>query len=112
MTEGKLKGKIAEYITKQCRFCDSPAYSLSPQEMAYGIIELIKEAGHLSHEAVQTMLNTLSGGMPEILKIQGYVKLAENQKFPAIQNSDTIITYISKLRDWRRVKLEVKDGQD
>jgi len=47
------------------------------------IFQAFKEAGWLSHSEVQSMLNTLSGGLPEIAKIQGYVQLDPDQSLPA-----------------------------
>jgi len=48
-------------------------------KMADRIHALYKEAGYLSHEEIQSMLNTLSGGFAEIAKIAGYVRLSQDQ---------------------------------
>ena len=81
MAEQTLREQIAKSIARsRCEVCNDCGAAIStdnPDDVAAQVLALIKEAGYLSYEAVQTMLNTLSGGMPEILKIQGYVKKGE-----------------------------------
>jgi len=54
---------------------------------------LFKEAGYLSHEEIQSMLNTLSGGFAEIAKIAGYVRLSQDQSLPRVIIGQTIGSY-------------------
>lgn len=53
--------------------------------LADQIHSLYKEAGYLSHEEVQSMPNTLSGTLPEITKIQDYVRLDKDQGLPSVK---------------------------
>jgi len=70
---------------------------------------LFKEAGYLSHEEIQSMLNTLSGGFAEIAKIAGYVKLAEDQSLPDVWVRDIpsgkLVQEDMWNKSWRKVEL-------
>ena len=49
-------------------------YAKLIQELPDRLVAFIEEAGYLCHEEVQTMLNVLSEGLPEMMKIQAELK--------------------------------------
>ena len=76
-----MKEQIAKQVYSEWLACGENMQQ-NCLAIADNILATIKQAGYLSPEEVQTMLNTLSGGFPEMAEIVGYLRVEEVQLEP------------------------------
>ena len=102
-------------------------YHRSPLEQADQILAFIKEAGYKSPEEITSFLSSIAEDTLKKARA-GYVKLADDQSLPPVpEKHKNYPGYMSPCNDawqdgykwlrkqlvsWRKVELEVKDGQE